>query len=225
MHEYGMTDLTLFDLVRNGTISAEMAAALACAAEERRSLLFVAIPRMAGKSTVMRAALQHIPEGTAIHHLARSKGPQLGIPDEADGGYLIMSEIAPTGFDDYLWDEEVRTVFAALPRGFSLATALHAPGIDEAFEVITRINGVPDAQAGHIGLVTYIRSLGQWRTPDRRIVERIYEVDGVSNGRPEARLLHRWSEQDDRFEVVEDAQRIGANSERYAHWLREFRAA
>ena len=47
-----MSGLTLADLVTNRTMSPEMAATLAAAAEERRSLLAVAIPRGAGKSTV-----------------------------------------------------------------------------------------------------------------------------------------------------------------------------
>lgn len=184
-------------------------------------MLFVAIPRMAGKSTVMRAALQHAREGTAVHRLARSKGMRLGIPKQADGGYVTMSEIAPTGFDDYLWGSEVRTVFAALERGFSLATALHAPGIEEAFDVILA-NGVPDEQAGHVELVGYIRSIGHWSNPERRVVEKVWEVNGVSNGRPQARLLHRWLEADDRFEAVEGSQRIGGGG-RYAEMVDVFR--
>lgn len=217
-----MTELTLSDLVANRTMSPEMAATLACAAAERRSMLFVAIPRMAGKSTVMRAALQHVPAGTPIHALARSSGPQLGIPQQADGGYLTMSEIAHGGyFDDYLSGGEVQTVFAALERGFSLATALHAPGIEEAFEVI-RQHGVPDPEAGHIELVTYIRSFGHWSNPERRVVEKIWEVDGVPAGNVQSRLLHRWVEADDGFEPVDEAARIGIRGG-YGEMVDQFR--
>lgn len=56
-----MASLTIVGLVANRTLSPEMAATLAAAAEERRSLLFVAIPRMAGKSTLMRAVLRYAP--------------------------------------------------------------------------------------------------------------------------------------------------------------------
>ena len=218
-----MPDFTLSGLVANRTMSAEMAATLACAAEERQSMLFVAIPRMAGKSTVMRAALHFIPDATPIHHLARSKGPQLGIPERADSGYLTMSEVAPTGFDDYLWGGEVRTVFAAMERGFSLATALHAPGIEEAFEVI-RANGVPDEQAERIRLVGYIRSIGHWSNPSRRVVEKLWEVDGIADGVVSARLLHQWVEDGDQFEAVEGSQRIGGGG-LYAEIVEMFRKA
>ncbi len=139
--------LTLANLVANRTLSPEMAATLAAAAEERRSLLFVGIPRMAGKSTLMQAALQHAPAGTPLHHLSTAEGQGLGIPAAGDSGYLVVSEVSTAPYADYLWGADARRVFAALERGFSLATALHAGGVDEAFEVLTHENGIPAEQA------------------------------------------------------------------------------
>jgi hypothetical protein len=203
-------ELTLADLVRNRTMSPEMAATLATAAEERRSLLSVAIPRMAGKSTVTRAALPYAPPGTPMHQLSEADGPGLGIPAAPDGGYLLMSEISQAPMAAYLWGEPVRTVFRALAGGgFSLATALHAGGLEEAFAVITAENGVPDEHAAYLDLMLYIRSLGDWRSPSRRAVAAIYEIENVVRGKPQARLLHRWDEAHDRFELVEQPRRIG----------------
>ncbi len=220
-----MAERTLGDLVRNRTMSPEMAATLAVAAEERRSLLMVAIPRMAGKSTTMHAVLEHAPAGTAMHKLSRDKGAGLGIPGKPDGGYLLMSEISGVGFPDYLWGDDVRLVFEALGRGgFSLATALHAPGVVQAFDVITRENRVPDEQAARLDLVVYIRSLGEWRNPVRRAVAAMYEIQGVKAGRPDARLLHRWLEAEDRFEAVEAPLRVGSVAGSYGRHLAAFRA-
>ena len=159
-----MTELTLADLVRNGTMSPEIAATLATAGAERRSFVTIAIPRLAGKTMVMRAILAHAPDGTPVHQLTEEAGPGLGIPAQA-GGYLVMSEIAPAPFADYLWGPPVRRVFAALDRGFALATALHAPGVEEAFEVICAENGVPDAHASHLALAIYIRTLATGNAP------------------------------------------------------------
>lgn len=218
-----MTALSLADLVRNRTMSAEMAATLAVAAEERRSMLFVAIPRMAGKSTTMQAALRHAPPGTALHQLSRAAGPGLAIPPAPTGGYLLMSEISGAGFDDYLWGGEVRRVFSALAAGgFSLATALHAGGLGEAFEVVCGQNAVPDAHAAGIDVVVYIRSLGLWDRPDRRAVATIHEINGVSGGRPDARLLHSWNEREDRFEAGERPLRVGTMAESHARFVEEF---
>jgi hypothetical protein len=133
-----------------------------------------------------------------------------------------MSEVAGVGFDDYLWGDEVRTVFAALGRGFSLATALHAATLDEAFSVITRENRVPDDQAARIDLMVYIRSIGHWSRPTRRAVAEVHEIQSVSAGRPQARLLHRWDEAADRFEAVEQPARIGSLVGTYENHLRTF---
>lgn len=220
-----MPDLTLGDLVANRTMSPEMAATLATAGAERRSLLFVARPRMAGKTTTMTAALAHAPEGTAFHRLTEEAGDHLGIPAEGDGGYLVMSEIADTPFPDYLWGDPVRRVFSALGRGFSLATALHAGGAEEAFGVICAGNEVPDDQAARIDLVVYIRSIGEWREPDRRAVATMHEVEGIEGGEPRLRLLHRWDEAADRFEAVEAPRRIGSEDGGLERRAREFAAS
>jgi hypothetical protein len=206
-----MAQLTLDDLVRNRTMSAEMAATLSAAAAERRSFLVVAVPRLAGKTTTMEATLRHAPEGTPVHGLTRSAGPGLGIPDEGDGGYLRVSEVAPTGFPDYFWGAEVHRVFGALDRGFSLATALHAGSIDEAFAVLCEENQLPDALAAKLDLVATIEVLGDWQHPQRRALAALHEVHGVARGRPASTLLHRWDAAADRFEQVGAPSLIGAH--------------
>ncbi len=205
-----MAALTLADLVRNGTMSPSIAATLATAGEERRSILLIAIPRMAGKTTTMHATLAHAPSGTMFHQLSEAAGPGLGIPEAGDGGYLLMSEIAQASFAEYLWGEPVRRAFAALERGFSLATALHAGGVDEAFDVICRSNGVSDADAARIDLAVYLRSIGPWREPSARRVATVHEIVGVTGGRPLTRTLHRWDEAADRFDDIEAPERVGS---------------
>jgi hypothetical protein len=206
-----MAELTLADLVRNGTMSPAIAATLAAAGAERRSILAVAIPRLAGKTTTLRATLAYAPAGTAVHMLSEEHGAGLGIPAEGDGGYLMMSEIAEVPYADYLWGAQVRQVFRALARGFSLATALHAPSMEDAFGIICGDNRVPDEDAARIDLVVYIRTLGSdWRNPTGRRVATVHEIEGVVGGTPQGRLLHRWDEAGDRFETVEAPRRIGS---------------
>jgi hypothetical protein len=207
-----MPELTLSDLVRNRTMSPSIAATLAVAAEERRSLLFIAIPRHAGKTTTMEATLAHVPPGTPLHDLDEAHGDDLGIPTEGDGGYLRMAEISQAPMTNYLWGDPVRRAFAALERGFALVTALHAAGVDEAFEVITRSNAVPDEQAARIDLAVYIATVGDdWRAPERRAVADVREIDQVVEGRPIGRALHRWHEDSDTFEDLEPAVLIGSS--------------
>ncbi|MXW35239.1 MAG: hypothetical protein F4Z60_06670 [Chloroflexi bacterium] len=102
--------ITLTDLIANRTLAPGMAALLAAAVEERRSLLVVAIPRNAGKTTLMTAAFEERPDAVPLHMLGRRHGESLGIPEEgAPPGYLSMSEIAPKPVtDSYLWGADVR---------------------------------------------------------------------------------------------------------------------
>ena len=96
-------------------------------------------------------------------------------------------------------------------RGFALATALHAPGIDEAFSVICEGNDVPDAHAGRLDLAVYIRSLGDdWRNPERRVIAEVREIDSVKGGSPQGRTLFLWDEEADRFEAHERPKIIGS---------------
>lgn len=214
--------LKLADLVANRTLDPGMAALLAAAVEERRSLLVVAIPRNAGKTTLMTAAFEERPDGVPLYMLGRRHGDSLGIPAEgAPAGYLSMSEIAPHPVtDSYLWGADVQQVFAAAyARGHAIATALHADGIDSAFGVIAE-NGVSDEQASLIDVVVYIRSIGPWQHPERRAVETIHEVERVRDGQVVARLTHRWDEPTDRFEAADAPSSV--SSETYEYHLARF---
>lgn len=206
-----MSEISLEDLVANATMPRYLADLLKTAAAEKRSTLLVAIPRMAGKTTTTKAILAHRPPGTALHQLSEEAGPSLGIPDEDDGGYLVMSEVSQAPMLDYLWGPPAQAVFqAAAERNFSLATALHEAGMNEAFNVICAQNEVPDKHASVIDLVLYVRSLGDdWRNPTRRLIATAHEIGAVKNGVPDALLLHRWDEDTDTFEQVAEPQRIG----------------
>lgn len=214
--------LTLADLVANRTLGPGMAALLAAAVAERRSLLVVAIPRNAGKTTLMTAVLEERPDEIPLYMLGTRHGESLGIPPaDAPAGYLTMSEIAPHPVtDSYLWGADVQRIFeAAGADGHAIATALHADGIDSAFGVIAE-NGVPDERASLIDIVVYIRLFGPWQEPERRVVEAIHEVDRVRDGEVVARLTHRWDEATDRFETAEAPTAV--TPEAYARHLARF---
>ena len=220
-----MAEPGLEDLVANRTLSPEMAATLAVAASERRSLLVFAVPRLAGKTTVMLAALGHAPESTPIHELSAGSGAGLGIPDPPDGGYLVMHEIAQAPMPHYLWGGPVRRVFEALRGGgLSLAATLHAGGFEEAFSIILEQNEVPVADASLIDYAVHIRTLGpDWRAPTRRVVAELHEVTGVSDGHIAASLLHRWDEATDRFETVGEPSLLAHHSDLLARRAGDFR--
>lgn len=189
----------LADQVANGTMSQDIADLLRDTARAHKSFIVMAIPRLAGKTTTMRAML------------AEQRGPVVALGHDGDdvpelvpranGGYLVVPEISRGAWGaGYVWGEPVRQAFAGIAAGAALATALHAPDPDEAFAIICRGCGVPDTDAARISLVVYLRSLGEWEHPIRRVVSTVHEIRGVTDGKPDARLLFAWNEGTDRFE-------------------------
>lgn len=209
----------LADLVRNRTMSAEIAATLAGAAAERRSFVVFAVPRLAGKSTVLHAMLAHAGSDTPVRTVSGEAGESARLRAGDGRGYLHIPEISQAPVPGYIWGEPVRAVFGLLARGYALAVSLHAPNVEAAFEIICGANGVADEDAGRIQLAVYLRSIGEWQEPTRRVVEAVHEIQGVSRGRPRTRALHRWDEGSDRFVTVNEPKIVLA--ERWAQLARE----
>lgn len=204
-----MGDLRLRDLVDNETMSRAIAETLTTTVREGHSFVVFAIPRLAGKSTTLHAMLEHREASMPVRTVTGTTAEQYELRRSRAGGYLIVPEIANSGVPEYLWGAPVRRVFKTLASGYSLAVALHAPGVKEAFHKISKDNRVPDNDASRIRLAVYIRSIGEWQAPERRRVSEVHEIGRVVGGMPEARLLHRWDEPTDRFVDVQEPRVIG----------------
>jgi hypothetical protein len=87
---------------------------------------------------------------------------------------------------------------------YAFAAALHAPNVEDAFQQVGVGCEVPDEQASRIRLAVYVRSIGEWQSPTRRVIEAVHEIDGVKGGRPRLRALHLWDEAHDRFLTVNE---------------------
>ncbi len=205
--------MRLEDLVANGTMSPEIASTLVATAQGRHSFLVVAIPRLAGKSTLMAAMLDRRPKGAPLLTVGDDGIDIDALAAASAGGYLVVPEISEYPVTaGYIWGAPVRQVFSKIGADVALAAALHAPGADEAIEIVCGGNRVPHEQAAQIAVVVYVRSLGRdWRRPTGRRIATVHEVVTVRGGRPEMRLLHRWDESADRFETVERPRRIATD--------------
>jgi type IV secretory pathway ATPase VirB11/archaellum biosynthesis ATPase len=192
--------LGLDDLVANRTMSPDVAAALRATVRARRSFLVVAVPRLAGKSTVLQAMLAERPRAARVRTIAEDGDDVPALLAAAANGYLVVPEITQSAaMPGYIWGAPVRRIFKAIGDGVSLAATLHADGPDDAFVQICRGCGVPDVDAAKVSLVVFLRSLGRWEEPTRRVVATVHEIAGVREGRPDARLAFRWDEATDRF--------------------------
>lgn len=199
-------ELRLADLVANGTMSEEIAATLRETARARRPFLVMAVPRLAGKTTVMRAMLAE--SGARVVTLGYDSDDVDDLVAKGRGGYLVVPEVSRGAWSaGYVWGGTVRTAFAGIAGGTSLATALHAPDPDEAFGIICHGCDVPDTDAARISLVVYLRAFGPPEAPTHRRVATVHRIAGVHEGKPDARLLYRWVEEGDRFERFAEAAR------------------
>jgi hypothetical protein len=181
-------------------MSSDIAETLRATARARRSFIVMAVPRLAGKSTVMQAMLDERPKSAPLRTIAEDGDDIAELLRESRSGYLRIPEISRfPAAPGYIWGAPVRKVFAGVGGGVSLAAALHAPDPDEAFAIICDGCGVSDADAGKIEIVVYLRSLGRWQEPTRRVVSTVHEIAGVRGGKPTARLLFAWDEASDRF--------------------------
>jgi type IV secretory pathway ATPase VirB11/archaellum biosynthesis ATPase len=197
-----VTDVTLLSLVQNNTLDEHIAALLWTIAEEKRWLVTAAVPRKAGKSTVLNAALQFAPPGTPIHRLTGEIGEIRELRSRPDGGYLEVGEISTEPPKRYIWGEPVTALFETLAAGFSLATTMHAPDIDNVISQISDGNGISDRALAKLNYVVLIERHGETDDTYWRRVTGVYEVAKVVKGKPVATLLHRWAAQGDRFEQL-----------------------
>jgi hypothetical protein len=205
-----MPEITIVDLVRNGTLSAEMAAVLWAAVDERQSFLTVAVPRFAGKTTTSNAILAMRPPEMPAHLVAGEPEVMERLTRERRGGYLVVAEFAPAPVPGYIWGAPVRRVFEAVHAGgYALQTALHAPGVDEAIVEVTRGNGVSDEQASVFKLVIYIERFGTNLGNYWRRITDLYEVHEVRGGRPVGQSLFEWRAEGDRFEKLSEPSQFG----------------
>src|SRR5438132_8176495 len=103
-------DLTLVELVANGTIPAGAAALLWWALERGASLLTAGGPSGAGKSTLANACLSFLPDGARAYAVA---GPEdsLLVPPNGGPTYLLISELSRHGRPYYLSGRAARRAF------------------------------------------------------------------------------------------------------------------
>jgi hypothetical protein len=207
-----MDDVTLAEMVRNGTMSAEMAAVIWAAVDEQVSFLTAAIPRFAGKTTTSEAALALRRPDVPLHRIDGSRAQTDRLAQERLGGYLVVAEFEQAPMPGYIWGEPVRRVFDTLSAGYSLQAVLHAGSVAEAISEVAHGNGVPDEQVAAFKLVLYIERFGTYGNFWRRLSD-LYELKGVENGRPVGQSLFRWQAEGDRFERLAEPEQWGRDRE------------
>ena len=189
----------LDDQVANGTMSREIADVLRRTVADRRSFLVFARPRLAGKTTTMRAMLAVRGAGVPVRTVGEDGDDVAALAREVRDGYLVVPEITKYPvMPGYVWGAPVREAFAATDDGCAVAAALHADDPRTALAIVAR-NGVPPVRVARLAVLVHLRSLGpDPMAPPGRRVAGVHAVNADGS----TRALFRWDEARDRFEAL-----------------------
>jgi hypothetical protein len=178
------------ELIRAGTLDAELAATLWLMIEGRVPLIVGARDRSVGKSTLLNALLDFLPQGMQVRELEGAmetfdwlpQAPELGwrrhhqttaslsaatglaegprLPIRPDNTVLLIHELSDH-LPAYTWGVEARIAIRAATIGYGLAATIHADSLDEVFEDLGRPPvALQDDELSRLGLVLILRRVG-----------------------------------------------------------------
>lgn len=165
-------------LVQAGSLDAHLAAFLSMAVELRRSIIVIATPQEAGKTTLLTSLLDFLPPGTCPIYLRgwyeRFTFLETTPPERA---YLLCNEIS-AHLPTYLWGQGVRRVFQSGMDGYPFVTTMHASSAEEAVDLLRRYP--LEVPAEHIPAIDLVVSLDVGYV-GTRLVRRVMKVDRISD--------------------------------------------
>ena len=195
------TPRSIVELIRAGTLDAELAATLWLLIEGRVPVIVAARDRQVGKSTLLGALLDFLPSGVRTIELEGAmetfdwlpQAPELGWrrpptaeriarrvmdrsiptkpPIRPDNTVLLIPELSDH-LPSYTWGAEARIAIRAVSIGYGLAATIHADSLDEVFEELRRPPvNLGDDELSRLGLVLILRRVGDGL---RRIVAAHY---------------------------------------------------
>ncbi|MGC9396776.1 MAG: hypothetical protein ACP5J4_18170 [Anaerolineae bacterium] len=174
--------LSLIDLLDAGTVDLPLAAYLAAAMRHGASLLVGARPGGAGKTAVMAALLNFLPDAMTIQAVGSRAVLDMAAQDPKPGATCYLAhEIGDGFYYAYLWDDEARDFFALAALGHTIATNLHADTLEETYDQLCLENGVAPAHLAAVTLKVYLRIDRSDRLDFKRRVSHVYESDGVED--------------------------------------------
>jgi type IV secretory pathway ATPase VirB11/archaellum biosynthesis ATPase len=133
--------LSVVDLIRNGTLTAEWAASAAWAIEHGASVVVAAGPSGAGKSTLATALLEFLPESAALYVTSGARD-RLDVPEIDAPVYLLINELS-YHMPVYLSGPAAQLAFSLLAQGVRIVGTLHARSAREAVQVMCAEADIP----------------------------------------------------------------------------------
>ena len=181
---------SIVELIKAGTLDAELAAQLWLLVEARVPIVVAALAQGVGKSTLLHALLDFLPPDVRVMELAGEtetfawlpQATELGWPGvarptpgtdpvRADTTVLLAAELSDH-LPVYTWGAAARVAVRATSIGYGLATTIHADSLDDVFDLLRdRPVGLTDDELSHLGTVLILRVVDDGR---RRVVAAHY---------------------------------------------------
>jgi energy-coupling factor transporter ATP-binding protein EcfA2 len=226
---------SIIELIRDGTLDAELAAHLWLLVGGRVPVIVAAGPQGAGKTTLLRAVLDLLPADVGIVELAGEDERFEWLPQASELGWPGVAH-APAGHDPvrpettvllaselsnhtpaYTWDAAARVFVRAASIGYGLAATIHA---DTILVVLGLLRSRPvratDDELSRLGVVLVLRRTAVGRRVAAAHYIRPVARDGHGHvQRLGPAVLATWDERTDGFEhfgwgiIPELARRIG----------------
>ena len=178
------TPRSIVELIRAGTLDAELAATLWVLIEGRVPIVVAAQAQAVGKTTLLSALLDFLPPGTRTVELAGAsetfdwlpQAPELGWhrratptttqqspPIQPHDTVLLIPELSDH-LPSYTWGPQARIVIRAASIGYGLAATIHADTLEDVFEALRRPPvSLDDDELSRLGLVLILRRVGDGR--------------------------------------------------------------
>jgi hypothetical protein len=199
--------LSLIDLIAAGTVNVPLAAYLATMMRRGASLLVGALPGGAGKTTIMCALLNFLPDDVAIRVLDGVPAIAAATGDDAIGATCyIAHEIGAGGYYAYVWNAAARAFLALAKRGHIIASNLHADTLEQTYAQLCDDLSVPRDHVCAIALKVYVAVQREHGKEPTRRVAAVYE----STGRDDVLV---WRHTPDGFERAASARLVGRREE------------
>ncbi|MBD3306096.1 hypothetical protein GF339_06890 [candidate division KSB3 bacterium] len=178
-NQRGERMLSLVDLLDAGTVDLPVAAYLAAAMRSGASLLVGANPGGAGKTAVMGALLNFLPNQTTIRAVASPTILADAQHDSQPGHTCYLAHEIGAGYHyAYVWEQEARDFFRLAAHGHIIVANLHADTLNETHDQLCCENGVERRHVDAVTLKLYLRVERTKRWSLRRRVSHVYENDG-----------------------------------------------
>jgi hypothetical protein len=186
------------ELLRAGTLDAELGATLWVLIEGRVPVIVAGAEQGTGKSTLLTALLDFLPQDARVVELAgfgetfdwlpqaaelgwdRGRGHAAGAattprgpggPVRPDDTVLLVPEFSDH-LPSYTWGPQARIAIRAASIGYGLAGTIHADSLDEVYDALRRPPvGADDDELSRLGVVLVMRRIDDRR---RRVVAAHY---------------------------------------------------